>query len=180
MAKAIGIDLGTTNSAMAAMEGGEPVVITTAEGGRTLPSMVAIAKSGERMVGQATVTPPKDAEVCTSERIQVTSWTPRGDTLINVGGAVVQVDLRRPVAIKLEADADRCGDQDWEVLIREAKEQGKELDPEIVDPDEIEMLQDLICSAVREAWSQAQAARQEKLMGATPLADAGLDLQGLL
>ncbi len=52
MAKAIGIDLGTTNSAMAVMEGGEPVVITTAEGGRTLPSMVAIAKSGERMVGQ--------------------------------------------------------------------------------------------------------------------------------
>ncbi len=52
MAKAIGIDLGTTNSAMAVMEGGEPVVITTAEGGRTLPSMVAIAKTGERMVGQ--------------------------------------------------------------------------------------------------------------------------------
>jgi molecular chaperone DnaK len=52
MPKAIGIDLGTTNSAMAVMEGGEPVVITTAEGGRTLPSMVAIAKTGERMVGQ--------------------------------------------------------------------------------------------------------------------------------
>ena len=52
MAKAIGIDLGTTNSAMAVMEGGEPVIITTAEGGRTLPSMVAIAKTGERMVGQ--------------------------------------------------------------------------------------------------------------------------------
>ena len=55
------------------------------------------------MVGQATVTPPEDAKVCTSERIQVTSWTPRGDTLINVGGAVVQVDLRRPTAIRLEA-----------------------------------------------------------------------------
>ncbi|MEE8384373.1 MAG: Hsp70 family protein, partial [Dehalococcoidia bacterium] len=52
MPKAIGIDLGTTNSAMAVMEGGEPVIITTAEGGRTLPSMVAIAKTGERMVGQ--------------------------------------------------------------------------------------------------------------------------------
>jgi DNA-binding YbaB/EbfC family protein len=55
-----------------------------------------------------------------------------------------------------------------------------ELDPQVVDPDEIEMLQDLICSAVREAWSQSQAARQEKLMSATPLANAGLDLQGLL
>ena len=52
MPKAIGIDLGTTNSAMAVMEGGEPVVIPSAEGGRTTPSVVAIAKSGERLVGQ--------------------------------------------------------------------------------------------------------------------------------
>src|SRR4030067_271694 len=52
MPKAIGIDLGTTNSCMAVMEGGEPVVIPSAEGGRTVPSMVAIAKTGERLVGQ--------------------------------------------------------------------------------------------------------------------------------
>ncbi len=52
MPRAIGIDLGTTNSAMAVMEGGEPVVITSAEGGRTIPSVVAIAKDGERLVGQ--------------------------------------------------------------------------------------------------------------------------------
>ena len=52
MAKIIGIDLGTTNSCVAVMEGGEPVVITNAEGGRTTPSVVAFAKSGERMVGQ--------------------------------------------------------------------------------------------------------------------------------
>ncbi|TET98909.1 MAG: molecular chaperone DnaK, partial [Dehalococcoidia bacterium] len=52
MPKAIGIDLGTTNSAMAVMEGGEPVIITSAEGGRTTPSTVAIAKTGERLVGQ--------------------------------------------------------------------------------------------------------------------------------
>mgnify|MGYP000079036877 CR=1 FL=1 len=52
MPKAIGIDLGTTNSAMAVMEGGEPVVIPNAEGGRTTPSTVAIGKSGERLVGQ--------------------------------------------------------------------------------------------------------------------------------
>jgi molecular chaperone DnaK len=52
MPRAIGIDLGTTNSAMAVMEGGEPVVIPSAEGGRTVPSMVAIGKGGERLVGQ--------------------------------------------------------------------------------------------------------------------------------
>jgi molecular chaperone DnaK len=53
MGKIIGIDLGTTNSVVAVMEGGEPVVITNAEGGRTTPSVVAFTKSGERLVGQA-------------------------------------------------------------------------------------------------------------------------------
>jgi molecular chaperone DnaK len=52
MAKIVGIDLGTTNSVVAVMEGGEPLVITTAEGGRLLPSVVAFAKNGERLVGQ--------------------------------------------------------------------------------------------------------------------------------
>ncbi len=52
MAKVIGIDLGTTNSCVAVIEGGEPVVITNAEGARTTPSVVAISKNGERMVGQ--------------------------------------------------------------------------------------------------------------------------------
>ncbi len=52
MSKIIGIDLGTTNSVVAAMEGGEPQVITNAEGGRITPSVVAVAKSGERLVGQ--------------------------------------------------------------------------------------------------------------------------------
>src|SRR5512136_683486 len=52
MAKIIGIDLGTTNSVVAVMEGGDPAVITTAEGGRLLPSVVAFAKNGERLVGQ--------------------------------------------------------------------------------------------------------------------------------
>jgi molecular chaperone DnaK len=53
MAKILGIDLGTTNSCMAVMEGGEPVVIENSEGARTTPSIVAFAKSGERLVGQA-------------------------------------------------------------------------------------------------------------------------------
>jgi molecular chaperone DnaK len=52
MAKVIGIDLGTTNSCVAVMEGGEPVVIANVEGSRTTPSMVAITESGERLVGQ--------------------------------------------------------------------------------------------------------------------------------
>ena len=52
MARTIGIDLGTTNSAIAVMEGGDPVVIPNAEGGRITPSVVAISKGGERLVGQ--------------------------------------------------------------------------------------------------------------------------------
>ena len=53
MSKVLGIDLGTTNSCMAIMEGGEPVVIANAEGARTTPSIVAFTKTGERLVGQA-------------------------------------------------------------------------------------------------------------------------------
>src|SRR6185312_7576257 len=52
MAKIIGIDLGTTNSVVSVMEGGDTVVIPNAEGGRTTPSVVAFAKDGERLVGQ--------------------------------------------------------------------------------------------------------------------------------
>ncbi len=52
MAKVIGIDLGTTNSCVAVMEGGEPVVIPNAEGGRTMPSVVGFSKTGERLAGQ--------------------------------------------------------------------------------------------------------------------------------
>ncbi|MEZ0296002.1 MAG: molecular chaperone DnaK [Candidatus Methylacidiphilales bacterium] len=53
MAKILGIDLGTTNSCMAVMEGGEPLVLENSEGARTTPSVVAFARSGERLVGQA-------------------------------------------------------------------------------------------------------------------------------
>ncbi|HLP24806.1 MAG TPA: molecular chaperone DnaK, partial [Acidobacteriota bacterium] len=64
MSRILGIDLGTTNSCMAVMEGGEPVVIPNAEGARTTPSIVAFTKTGERIVGQAAkrqaVTNPKN------------------------------------------------------------------------------------------------------------------------
>src|SRR5580698_5871184 len=53
MAKVLGIDLGTTNSCMSVMEGGEPLVLENSEGKRTTPSVVAFAKNGERLVGQA-------------------------------------------------------------------------------------------------------------------------------
>jgi molecular chaperone DnaK len=53
MAKILGIDLGTTNSAMAVMEGGEPTIIVNAEGDRTTPSVVGFRKDGERVVGKA-------------------------------------------------------------------------------------------------------------------------------
>src|SRR5437899_5066970 len=52
MSKIIGIDLGTTNSVVSVMEGGQPVVIPNQEGGRTTPSVVGFTKSGERLVGQ--------------------------------------------------------------------------------------------------------------------------------
>ena len=62
MGKTVGIDLGTTNSVVAVMEGGRPTVISNAEGGRTTPSVVAINKAGERLCGllarrQAVVNP---------------------------------------------------------------------------------------------------------------------------
>ena len=64
MGKTIGIDLGTTNSCVAVLEGGEPTVLENAEGGRTTPSVVAFTDSGERLVGtvakrQAVMNPEK-------------------------------------------------------------------------------------------------------------------------
>src|SRR3989304_1048817 len=63
MSKIIGIDLGTTNSVVAVMEGGSPTVIPTAEGGNLCPSVVAFTKNGERLVGQ----PAKRQAVVNSE-----------------------------------------------------------------------------------------------------------------
>jgi hypothetical protein len=54
VSKVVGVDLGTTNSAVAAMEGGKPTIVTNAEGARTTPSVVAFTKAGDRLVGQVT------------------------------------------------------------------------------------------------------------------------------
>ena len=81
MGKIIGIDLGTTNSCVAVMEGGEPVVIPNAEGNRTTPSVVAFSKNGERLVGQIAkrqaVTNPENTVISikrkmgTSEKVKI-------------------------------------------------------------------------------------------------------------
>ena len=73
MSKILGIDLGTTNSCMAVMEGGESTVLENSEGARTTPSVVAFAKNGERLVGQAAkrqaVTNPENTVFATKRLI---------------------------------------------------------------------------------------------------------------
>ena len=78
MSKIIGIDLGTTNSVVAVLEGGEPTVIPNAEGGRTTPSVVAFAKNGEVLVGEVAkrqaITNP-DRTIRSVKRHMGTTWT---------------------------------------------------------------------------------------------------------
>src|SRR5947208_1816550 len=131
MAKTIGIDLGTTNSCMAVLEGGEPTVIENAEGGRTTPSVVAFTSSGERLVGtvakrQAVTNPQntifsikrfmgrKEAEVREEEQIvpyKVVSG-PNGDARIQVTDSDGKTKQHSPPEIsamilqKLKADAE--------------------------------------------------------------------------
>lgn len=71
---------------------------------------------GERIEGSATITPPETAKVCTTEYIEVTSWTPRGDTIIPVGGALVKVDLRKQTLLTLDAGIGECERKDIELV----------------------------------------------------------------
>src|ERR1700744_1611403 len=126
MGKTIGIDLGTTNSCMAVLEGGEPTVIENAEGGRTTPSVVAFTQSGERLVGTGAkrqqVTNPtntifsikrfmgrKEAEVREEEAIvpyKVTSG-PGGDVRVEADGKQYSPpEISAMILGKLKADAE--------------------------------------------------------------------------
>jgi len=126
MGKTIGIDLGTTNSCMAVLEGGEPTVIENAEGGRTTPSVVAFTQSGERLVGtvakrQAVTNPQntvfsikrfmgrKEAEVKTEESIvpyKVVAG-PNGDARVDAGGKQFSPpEISAMILGKLKTDAE--------------------------------------------------------------------------
>ncbi|KPU44125.1 chaperone protein DnaK [Oxobacter pfennigii] len=104
MGKVIGIDLGTTNSCVAVMEGGEPVVIPNAEGGRTTPSVVAFSKTGERMVGQVAkrqaITNP-DRTVISIKRQMGTNYK------VNIDGKdYTPQEISAMILQKLKADAE--------------------------------------------------------------------------
>ena len=104
MGKIIGIDLGTTNSCVAVMEGGEPVVIANAEGSRTTPSVVAFSKTGERMVGQVAkrqaITNP-DRTISSIKREMGTTYTVNIDSKNYTPQEISAIILQ-----KLKADAE--------------------------------------------------------------------------
>ncbi|MCR5577060.1 MAG: molecular chaperone DnaK [Oscillospiraceae bacterium] len=104
MSKIIGIDLGTTNSCVAVLEGGEPVVIANAEGARTTPSVVAFAKTGERMVGQVAkrqaVTNP-DRTISSIKREMGSNYKVTVD-----GKSYTPQEISAMVLQKLKADAE--------------------------------------------------------------------------
>ena len=93
MAKTIGIDLGTTNSCMAVLEGGEPTVIPNAEGGRTTPSVVAFTKDGQRLVGaparRQQVTNPQNT-ISSIKRFMGRKWEEVSDEMTIVPYEVVK------------------------------------------------------------------------------------------
>ena len=104
MSKIIGIDLGTTNSCVAVLEGGEPVVIANAEGGRTTPSVVAFSKTGERMVGQVA----KRQAVTNADRTVASIKRHMGeDYKVNIDGkGYTPQEISAMVLQKLKADAE--------------------------------------------------------------------------
>jgi len=104
MSKIIGIDLGTTNSCVAVMEGGEPVVIPNAEGARTTPSVVAFTKSGERLVGQVA----KRQAVTNPDRTIISIKRDMGtDKRVSIDGkSLTPQDISAMILQKLKTDAE--------------------------------------------------------------------------
>src|SRR5659263_557938 len=105
MAKVIGIDLGTTNSCMAVLEGGEPTVIPNTEGGRTTPSVVAFSKTGERLVGQVA----KRQAITNPERTIASIKRKMGTndvSILEIGGGVFEV--------KATSGNTHLGGDDWD------------------------------------------------------------------
>ena len=104
MGKIIGIDLGTTNSCVAVMEGGEPTVIANAEGARTTPSVVAFSKTGERMVGQVA----KRQAVTNADRTVISIKRHMGsDYRVNIDGKQYSPqEISAMILQKLKADAE--------------------------------------------------------------------------
>ncbi|MBR3296367.1 MAG: Hsp70 family protein, partial [Firmicutes bacterium] len=104
MGKVIGIDLGTTNSCVAVLEGGEPTVIANAEGNRTTPSVVGFTKSGERLVGETAkrqaITNP-DRTIASIKRHMGSSYTVSID-----GKAYTPQEISAMILSKLKADAE--------------------------------------------------------------------------
>src|SRR5512139_369674 len=104
MSRAVGIDLGTTNSCVAVLEAGEPVVIANAEGARTTPSVVAFAKNGEVLVGEVAkrqaVTNP-DRTIRSIKRHMGTTWTVGID-----GKDYTPQEISARVLMKLKRDAE--------------------------------------------------------------------------
>ncbi len=139
MSKMIGIDLGTTNSAVAVMEGGQPKIIENKEGARTTPSMVAISKSGERLVGllakRQGVTNPEntifsikrligrrsdDAEVVRDEKLMPYKIIPKGDRVVVKMGDKENTpqEISAMILQKLKNDAgERLGEKVTEAVI---------------------------------------------------------------
>ena len=104
MSKIIGIDLGTTNSCVSVMEGGEAIVIANAEGNRTTPSVVAFSKDGERMVGQVA----KRQAITNPDRTIASIKRHMGDNYkVNIDGkAYTPQEISAMVLQKLKADAE--------------------------------------------------------------------------
>ena len=105
MGKIIGIDLGTTNSCVAVMEGGKPTVITNAEGMRTTPSVVAFTKTGERVIGE----PAKRQAVTNAEKTIASIKRHMGtDYKVQIDGkAYSPQEISAMILQKLKSDAEK-------------------------------------------------------------------------